>query len=291
MSRLVNNLQISSKHEEYKKGQPDTLKELSLCKGSEKGANQKGLLCYSDKRCGFDSDADECVSLNLKKPRAKNSRMAQEGSKSNVPKCNQFTRWGSCALGEKCRYVHATGGGGNAYGLLPSQAIGVEQAGNLGKMLVCRYFAGGNGCPFGRECQFFHEGGERRESAAITIVTNDGGNEGRKRTQSEVKEYRDSAEFLRKKLKTRLCYRWERTGRCCYGSSCQFAHGPAELQGVGPSNPQPLGSSVGVSAPTKKVTSNEFVRPYRKKFPFDWDNVYKTAEVYGDWIELPPRPK
>lgn len=168
MSRLANILEISSKLDEY-----------------------------SDKKCGSNFNV-ECL---LKKPRGKNSRMAQEGNSSNVartlvhqPICLQFHRWGNCGFGEKCRYVHTTGG--STYG--SSQGIGYDQ----------RYVEGGID--------------EYRESAAITIAT--GGNKVKNRTYSVTVEPKRSVDF-RRRMKTRLCTNWERDGSCYYGSRCQFAHG------------------------------------------------------------------
>lgn len=88
MSSLVNNIEISSKCDEY-----------------------------SDKKCGSNFNV-ECV---LKKPIAKDSGMAQEG---NRPICTRFQRWGNCSYGERCRYVHTAGG--STYG--PLQGGGYDQS-------------------------------------------------------------------------------------------------------------------------------------------------------------------
>ncbi|CAN4086368.1 unnamed protein product [Withania somnifera] len=246
--------------------------------------------------------------------------MAQQGNSSNVPMsivtrpaCIQFHRWGNCSSGERCPYIHIAGG--SMYG--PLQRIEVAQ-GNPGKMAACRYFSSGNVCPYGNACQFLHEGGraEYRESAAITIATT-AGHEARKRTRSDEmsapkrpvgtpvnmpeprRHVRTPFEMLepegsvdsRKRLKTRFCTKWERTGTCFYGSFCQFSHGAAELQSVGSSYPQQLGTSASISAPAKFLAPNEEGPsvPSEKRLRFEWDNVYKIAEVYGDWIESPPR--
>ncbi|MCD7447287.1 hypothetical protein HAX54_027149 [Datura stramonium] len=211
--------------------------------------------------------------------------MAQEDNRSNVPTflvpqpvCAQFRRWGSCGYGDKCRYIHTTG---------PSQGIGVEQR-NLRRVELCHFFASGRGCPYGNECNFLHErnqnlvGGKGlyRESSAITIVTS--GREVRNKTRSDILESRRPVDLPKKLPKTKLCNFWERTGSCPYGSTCQFAHGKAELQSLGSSNPPESLRSAGISAPAKNVASSA---PSEHKFEFKWTDVHKIGRIYADWID------
>ncbi|KAK4350258.1 hypothetical protein RND71_029571 [Anisodus tanguticus] len=178
----------------------------------------------SDKKCGSNFNA-------LKVPRTMNSRMAQEDNRSNVPSilgpqpaCLQFKRWGTCAYGDKCRYVHIVG---------PSLGVGVA----VGKVTTCHFFASGLACPYGNECQFLHEWnqnreggkGEYRESSAIRIETS--GNEKRNKTTNSgtPPEPKRSVDFRTKFLKTRICTKWKKNGSCSYGSTCQFAHGKAGI--------------------------------------------------------------
>ncbi|XP_019068280.1 zinc finger CCCH domain-containing protein 12-like isoform X1 [Solanum lycopersicum] len=218
MSSLVNNIEISSKCDEY-----------------------------SDKKCGSNFNV-ECV---LKKPIAKDSGMAQEG---NRPICTRFQRWGNCSYGERCRYVHTAGG--STYG--PLQGGGYDQS-------------------------YVEEGKSAyRESAAITIVS--GGNEVKNKSYSDNVEPKSSVDF-RTRMKTRLCNSWERDGSCFFGARCQFAHGRAELQGYGSSNPLVSSSNAGISAPAKKVAPNEVGSSAPAERRFKWNDVRKISQVYGDWIE------
>ncbi|TMW89830.1 hypothetical protein EJD97_016582 [Solanum chilense] len=177
--------------------------------------------------------------------------MAQEG---NRPICTRFQRWGNCSYGERCRYVHIAGG--STYG--PLQGGGYDQS-------------------------YVEEGKSAyRESAAITIVS--GGNEVKKKSYSDNVESKSFVDF-RTRMKTRLCNSWERDGSCFFGARCQFAHGRAELQGYGSSNPLVSSSNAGISAPAKKVAPNEVGSSAPAERRFKWNDVRKISQVYGDWIE------
>ncbi|KAK4362209.1 hypothetical protein RND71_017450 [Anisodus tanguticus] len=212
--------------------------------------------------------------------------MSLENKRSNVPSilgpqpaCLQFKRWGSCAYGDKCRYVHITG---PTYG--PSMNIGV------GKTEPCRFFTSVRGCPYGNECQYLHERnrnvesgkGEYRESSAIRIATS--GNEWRSKTTNSgtPPEPKRSVDFRTKFLKTRICTKWKKNGSCSYGSTCQFAHGQGGLFLV---LVLESSSSAGISALAKNVASDRigFIAPSKCRLSFKCTNMRKNSQVYADW--------
>ncbi|XP_055828063.1 zinc finger CCCH domain-containing protein 39-like [Solanum dulcamara] len=268
----------------------------------------------SGKRDEYSANAE---SESLKKPIEENSRMAQEGNKSNVPAihvrqqiCVPFKKRGTCPYSEWCRHVHTIGEG-------------------RGK-------------------------GKYRECSAITIVngesadvpTQDIGfeqdilrmNAGRYTTHSDIMESKKSENCTR--LKTRLCTLWERDNRCAYGTKCLFAHGKAELKSLDSSNPPESRSSADISAPARNVpdrdvasnppesrsrayisaparnvpdrdvasnppesqsradisaparnvpnrvvASNEIVTIAPADRRFKWNDIQRISRIYGDWIE------
>ncbi|KAK9282533.1 hypothetical protein L1049_005453 [Liquidambar formosana] len=268
------------------------------------------------------------IVLNPKLPVAPNKAKTCNFFKTRL--CTKF-KLGNCTYGDRCTYAH---GIGDVQKPLPNwQGLGVEDH-SVGiqdeelrinnNMKLCRMFCKWKKCQYGDRCQFLHDPkkfredlGPFRHSFAMNIATT--GSSGDHRIgfdsthryrsgfdQLECKGSVDlSLNYNRLNLrpviwKTRLCNRWEATDGCSYGKRCFFAHGQAELQGLGTHTALESGS---VSAATLKALptpakdtspSKTGIRTtykqqvQRKKWLFQLRELEKISRIYADWIDYNP---
>ncbi|GFY96986.1 hypothetical protein Acr_11g0012920 [Actinidia rufa] len=119
-------------------------------------------------------------------------------------------------------------------------------------------FCNGEVCPYGQRCHFLHEGPARfRESCAISIGTTGSGIECKPLVHSSLNAKQNSQKPVFPK--TRLCYKWEATGNCPFGTNCYFAHGHADISAVS-AIVNKLSSSTLQGARTVEENSVKFMR-------------------------------
>ncbi|KVH91710.1 zinc finger CCCH domain-containing protein 12-like [Cynara cardunculus var. scolymus] len=184
----------------------------------------------------------------------------------------------------------------------------------------CRKFSSEEGCPFGDKCTYLHDDKMKgRERTAILLGPGSSvgyGNGGATGSGSGTAAAPPLAppplalplaaapaaaplvsaasnSTVKPSWKTKICYKWERTGNCPYGSKCIFAHGAAELHRYGggllvddEANPN---QQVNVVAATRSSVAHvggsglppaTSERPVRK-----WKGPDKISRIYGDWID------
>ena len=154
---------------------------------------------------------------------------------------------GTCRNGENCNFAH---GIEDMRQPPPNwqELVGVRDedrppSGNwdddkklIHKMKLCKKYYNGEECPYGERCNFLHEDPAKfRECSAISIGTNGSpkshmsgtndseSNRTANNTGLDVVMVNSKATFW----KTKLCIRWETTGRCPFSDKCHFAHGQA----------------------------------------------------------------
>lgn len=241
--------------------------------------------------------------------------------------CAKFS-FGSCKNGEKCTYAH---GIEDMREPPPNwQEFLAEKDGAartwtddqrlIHKMKLCKKFYNGEECPYGEKCNFLHERripsfsslDERprsktdmpmqRESSVISIGTR-GSSIGNPSDydQPEVSRPVDpNMDALRPKTsswKTKLCSKWEITGRCPFGERCHFAHGQSELNvstaqvdvevtvNSSPFQTKPVAipvldssaANLEVGAPVPEVMQD-------KNFSW-WRPKKKMNKIYADWLD------
>ncbi|XP_057505033.1 zinc finger CCCH domain-containing protein 39-like [Actinidia eriantha] len=238
---------------------------------------------------------------HIEYPSFKKPRPSQTTMDSTPQLCLQFQR-GHCSYGHNCQFAHGIGGTQN---LLPHKLVknesNVDRYWNgdgriISEMKLCRRFCNGEVCPYGQRCHFLHEGPARfRESCAISIGTTGSGIESKPLVHSSLNAKQNSQKPVFPK--TRLCYKWEATGNCPFGTNCYFAHGHAELQkfrsqtteygNVSTSKMIPTAATHASPSRTGNGTACE-KQIQGKKCLFKWKGFEKISRIYADWIDDVP---
>ncbi|TQD97154.1 hypothetical protein C1H46_017243 [Malus baccata] len=158
---------------------------------------------------------------------------------------------GMCRNGENCNYAHGIEDirhpPPNWQELVSVRDEDRPLSGNwdddqkiIHRMKLCKKFYNGEECPYGDRCNFLHEdpskfrddSGRFRENTAISIGTTGapvahGSGSNPPEENRLVNTGMDASRGNVKPVywKTKLCNKWETTGKCPFGEKCHFAHG------------------------------------------------------------------
>ncbi|KAH0970374.1 hypothetical protein GBA52_022530 [Prunus armeniaca] len=184
------------------------------------------------------------------------------------------------------------------------------------RMKLCKKFYNGEECPYGDRCNFLHEDPAKfrddisrfRENTAISIGTTGpsvvhGSGSNHSEENRLVNTGTDTFRVNMKPVywKTKLCNKWETTGKCPFGEKCHFAHGQAELQVPGgrveaevlsstPISTKPQAGPVNDSSTTAMAilpASNEEGGQGKKRV-LKWKGSKKINRIYADWLDDVP---
>ncbi|XP_022731958.1 zinc finger CCCH domain-containing protein 39-like [Durio zibethinus] len=278
------------------------------------------------------SNVVQCTPTNSRAPMPLNPSVNRGTSNIffKTRMCAKF-RLGTCRNGEGCNFAHGIEDLRQPPPNWQELIGGREEerpSGNwdddqkiIHRMKLCKKFYNGEQCPYGDRCNFLHEDpskfrddmGRLRESSAIGIGTTAlPAGHGTASDQSEGNRPVNStgSDASRGNMKpvypvywkTKLCTKWETTGQCPFGDKCHFAHGQAELHGIGGLVDGDFGNTgfgltrIGSistkipandpSAVTASVPLNEEAQA--KKCLFKWKGPRKINRIYGDWIDDMP---
>lgn len=243
--------------------------------------------------------------------------------------CANFKN-GACRNGENCNYAHGIEDirqpPPNWQELVTVRDEDRPLTGNweddqkiIHRMKLCKKFNNGEECPYGDRCNFLHEepakfredSGRYRESTTISIgttgapmihVSSTNNSEDTRPVNAGMDAFRVNMKPVY--WKTKICNKWEQTGKCPFGEKCHFAHGQAELQVPGlraeaevmisapiSMKPQavPANDSSTIAMATMPAALNEEVQG--KKCGLKWrasKKINQINRIYGDWLDDVP---
>ena len=95
----------------------------------------------------------------------------------------------------------------------------------LYKTTMCRFFEQDSVCPMGQNCHYAHGQAELRSASdPINIQA-----QKKLKDQKKTKTLEIDPKLPKTNFKTVVC-KYYAEGKCKYGDSCSYAHGPVELR-------------------------------------------------------------